>query len=275
MQKLESCNRVYLSLSLALLLAVSSQCVANASDVSLGLKYYNQGKYELARNALQQSIKSNKEDPRLHYCLANTFLRLNKIPEAMREYHLVIHYGTGTIIAEEAEGAIKTYEQHARPFDREKALEAQKEAQAKRDEELKQQAAEVIHRQSQTHSGLRTSEVEGQKNIIIQRASENAKRLRDSAEEDAQAAANSYYRRNRSWARRNADDIRRQAEEDSQALVKRAQQQAENYERDARERQSRMAEAESNLNDQMLRPIGGGKMKLVPEGTNLYIRNYR
>ena len=67
----------------------------------------------------------------------------------------------------------------------------------------------------------------------------------------------------------------KQAKEDAESLLKRAQQQAEAYDRDAHERANRMSEAESNLNSQMLQPVGGGKMRLVPTGTNLYIRNYQ
>ncbi len=54
-------------------------------------------------------------------------MRLRKVDEALREYHLCIHYGPGTIIAEQSETAIGAYEQHAMPFDREKAEQARRE----------------------------------------------------------------------------------------------------------------------------------------------------
>jgi tetratricopeptide (TPR) repeat protein len=117
---------------------------ALASDVSDGLKHYNHGNFEAARKAFQRSLTIHKEDPRLHYCLANTLMRLKKIPEAMREYHLTTHYGSGTIIAEEAETAIKAYERHAKPYDREKSAEAQREEEERRQEAKRQQALELI-----------------------------------------------------------------------------------------------------------------------------------
>ncbi len=123
------------------------------------------------------------------------------------------------------------------------------------------------------HAGVRTSDAAGQRDSILNSASADAKRIRDEGEE---AANNSsvWRRRYRVWSQQNADAIRKQAKEDSDALLKRAQQQAENYDRDARERANRMSEAESNLNSQMQHPISG-KIRLVPSGTNLYIRNYQ
>ncbi len=260
-------------LSTTLMFAIVAAVPAFGSDVAAGLKHYNQGRFEDARKEFQRALAKNQEDPRLHYCLANSLMRLKKVKEAMREYHLCIHYGTGTIIAEEAETAINTYEQHAQPFDREKAAAEKKEAQLRKEEEQRQQAAELIHRQAREHAGLRQAEIEGQRNVILSRASENAKKVRDEGEE----AANNlpYLYRRRYYARQTAADIRRQAQEEANSLLNKAKQQAEGYDRDAKEREARMSESESNLNDQMLRPVGGGKIRLVPEGTSLYIRNYR
>lgn len=246
---------------------------ALASDVSDGLKHYNHGNFEAARKAFQRSLTIHKEDPRLHYCLANTLMRLKKIPEAMREYHLTTHYGSGTIIAEEAETAIKAYERHAKPYDREKSAEAQREEEERRQETKRQQALELMRKQSAERASIRQAEIEGQRNSILSKASENAKKLRDAGEEDANNLSYTYRRRN--WARQTAANIRKQAEQDSAELLKRAQAQAENYDREVKERNARMSEAESNLNDQMLRPVRSGNTRLVPEGTNLYIRNYR
>ncbi|MCC7531933.1 MAG: tetratricopeptide repeat protein [Candidatus Melainabacteria bacterium] len=247
---------------------------ALASDVSDGLKHYNQGNFEAARKAFQKALVTNKEDPRLHYCLANSLMRLRKVEEALREYHLCIHYGPGTIIAEQSEAAIGAYEQHAKPFDREKAAEGKQETELRREEEQRQQAAERIHKQAEMHAGLRTADSTGQRNSIMNSASADAKKIRDQGEE---AANNSlvWRRRYRAWSQQNADAIRKQAKEDSDALLKRAQKQAENYDRDARERANRMSETENNLNSQMLHQIGSGRMRLVPTGTNLYIRNYQ
>lgn len=259
-------SRLILSAALLLSLAISGPALA--SDVSAGLKFYNQGKYEEARKSFQRALAANKEDARLHYCLANTLMQQKKVQEALREYHLCVHYGTGTIIAEHSEAAIRAYEQHAVPFDREKALEAE----SRRKEEQRQRAAELIHKQAEEGANLRTSERESQRNSILTRAGENAKKIRDQAEDEANGL--SYTWRRRHWARRTADDIRQQGKADSDAYLKKAQQQAENYDRDARDRQARMYEAESNLNSQMMQPINGSKMRLIPEGTNLYIRNY-
>jgi len=260
-------------LSASLLLALVFSNPARASDVSEGLKHYNSGSYETARKEFQRALKNNSEDPRLHYCLANTLMRLHKVSEALHEYHLCIHYGTGTIIAEESETAINTYERHAQPYDRESHEAERREAELRRQEEQRQRASELIHKQALEGSSLRSAESEAQRNAILARATENAKKIRDQGEDDARNQP--YMYRRRYWAQSNAEAIRKQAKEDSETLLKRAQQQAENYDREARERQSKMSEAESNLNDQMLRPIGGGNMRLVPEGTNLYIRNYR
>ncbi len=268
----QSPGRFTFVISAALLCAFAAR-PAMASDVSEGLKHYNHGNFEAARQAFQKALVTNKEDPRLHYCLANSLMRLRKVEDALREYHLCIHYGPGTIIAEQSETAIGAYEQHALPFDREKAEQARREAALRKEEEERQQASERIHRQAELHAGLRQNDAAGQRNSILNSASADAKRIRDEGEE---AAANSsvWRRRYRIWSQQNADAIRKQAKEDSDALLKRAQQQAENYDRDARERANRMSEAESNLNSQMQHPISG-KIRLVPSGTNLYIRNYQ
>lgn len=244
-----------------------------ASAVSDGLKYYNNGNFEAAKKEFQRALSVHKDDARLHYCLGNTLMRLKKVPEALREYHLVIHYGSGTIIAEEAETAIKMYEQHAKPFDREKAAEAAQEEEAVKQEAKRLQALELIRKQSAERSSIRQSEIEGQRNNILSRARENAMRIRDAGDQDANGLA--YVGRRGYWARQSASNIRKQAQQDSAELLRRAQSQAESYDREAKERSTRMSEAESNLNDQMSRPVGGGNIRLVPEGTNLYIRNYR
>ncbi len=271
MSKRAGRSRFILSASLLIALAIGP---ALASDVSEGLKHYKQGNFEAARKAFQKALVTNKEDPRLHYCLANTLMRLRKVEEALREYHLCIHYGPGTIIAEQSETALGAYEQHAKPFDREKAAAARREAEQSREEEQRQQASERIHRQAEMHAGLRTADSAGQRNAIMNSASADAKKIRDEGEENANNSL-VWRRRYRVWSQQNADAIRKQAKEDSDALLKRAQQQAENYDRDARERASRMSEAESNLNSQMLQPIGHSRTRLVPTGTNLYIRNYQ
>ena len=264
-------NLSKLILSTALLISLAAP--AFGSDVAAGLKYYNQGNFEAARKAFQRALTTNKEDPRLHYCLANSLMRLKKVTEAMREYHLTIHYGTGTIIAEEAEMAINAYERHAKPFDREKADAERKEAELRREEEHRQRAAALIRSQVNERAGLRQADLEGQRNAILGRATEQAKKIRDDGEDAANGLAYTWRRRN--WARQTREDIRKQAQEDANNLLNKARQQAEAYDRDAQERHTRMSEAESNLNDQMLRLSGSGKHHMVPEGTNLYIRNYR
>lgn len=269
MSRISSRSKLFLSTAVLISFAIP----AFGSDVAAGLKYYNQGKFEAASKAFQRALTTNKEDPRLHYCLANSLMRLKKVNEALREYHLCIHYGTGTIIAEEAEMAINAYEQHAKPFDREKAAAERKEAESRREEEHRQQAAELIRKQANERTSLRQAEVEGNRNSILGRATENAKKIRDDAEEAANGLP--YTWRRRYWARQTRDEIRKQAQEDANNLLNKARQQAEAYDRDALERQTRMSQAESNLNDQMLRQSGSGKHRLVPEGTNLYIRNYR
>lgn len=257
----------------AIVLANAPGTSSYASAVSDGLKYYNKGNYPAAQKEFQRALSVHKEDPRLHYCLGNTLMRLKKVPEALREYHLVIHYGSGTIIAEEAEMALKAYEQHAKPFDREKAAVAEREEKERKQEAKRQEALELIRKQSAERSAIRQAEIEGQRNSILSRASENAKRIRDAGEQDANGLA--FRSRRRYWARQTADSIRKQAEQDSSDLLKRAQAQAESYDREAKERNARMSEAESNLNDQLSRSASGSNSRLVPEGTNLYIRNYR
>ncbi len=137
MNKTISRSRFFLSASLLLLLTAET---AIASDVSAGLDFYNKKNYQAARTAFQKALVTNKEDPRLHYCLANTLMRLNKVEEGLREYHLCIHYGPGTIIAEHSETAIGAYEQHAKPFDREKEAEEKRQAQLRKEEDERQQA---------------------------------------------------------------------------------------------------------------------------------------
>lgn len=269
----ESASPQRLLLPTAVIAAICFSSPARASDVSEGLKHYNAGKFETAKVEFERALKTHKEDPRLHYCLANTLMRMHKVPEALQEYHLSMHYGEGTIIAEESEAAIKAYERHAEPFDREKGAAARQADEGARIEEQRQRSAEIIHRQAAEGNALRAAANEGQRNSILSRATENAKKIVDQGEEDANSA--SYTWRRRYWARGNADAIRKQAKSDSEALLQRAKHQAEAYDREVQDRQNRMSEAESNLNDQMLRPISGGKMRLVPEGTNLYIRNYK
>ncbi|MBC7999759.1 MAG: tetratricopeptide repeat protein [Leptolyngbya sp.] len=265
-------NFIKTSLLLVILnLSLSQPC--SATIVSDGMEHYRKGNYAAAKIEFEKALKTNPEDPRLHYCLANSLLQLGKVPEAMREYHVCIHYGSGTILAEHSQKALDTYEKHATPFDHEIAQQKQRELDAQREAEKRDRAKSLIRDQGDLQSRIRSSESQANSKAILDRAEADAKRIREEANEAADGYKYFIRRRYGRFYDQQAKDIRKQAEEDSNALLKKAKSQSEGYEKEQSERQARMREAVENLNTQM--ETSSGKVRINPEGTSLYIRNYR
>lgn len=263
--------RASLMVLMSIVLMQSHPC--SATIVSDGMVHYKKGNYAAAKLEFEKALKTNPEDPRLHYCLANSLLQLGKVPEAMREYHNCIHYGSGTILAEHSQKALDVYEKHATPFDHEIAQQKQREFEEQREAEQRERTKALVRDQGDLQAKLRASESQANSKAILEKAEADAKRVRDEANEAADSYKYVSRRRFGRYYQQQAKEIRKQAEEDSTALLKKAKSRSEGYEKEQNERQARMREAVENLNSQM--ESGAGKVRINPQGTSLYIRNYR
>lgn len=63
--------------------------VAQADDYDMGLKLYAEGNYPMAARYLLEAA-GHSDNPNIHYYLADTYLKMDRLPEAQAEYQKVL-----------------------------------------------------------------------------------------------------------------------------------------------------------------------------------------
>ncbi len=64
--------------------------VAHAGPYEMGLRLYEAGDYKQAASYFQRATLQDKQNPNAHYYLADSYLKLNKLPEAQAEYQKIL-----------------------------------------------------------------------------------------------------------------------------------------------------------------------------------------
>ena len=77
-------NNIIISLLLLLSFSVFSQ--TNENPFEKATQYYDQGEYQNAIDQYKSILKSGKESSALYYNLANTYYKLNHVPESIYYY---------------------------------------------------------------------------------------------------------------------------------------------------------------------------------------------
>lgn len=81
-----------------LMLSLLAACVlhglhplaAQAGPYEMGLRLYEAGQYQQAASYFQRATMQDKQNPNAHYYLADSYLKLNKLPEAQAEYQKIL-----------------------------------------------------------------------------------------------------------------------------------------------------------------------------------------
>lgn len=79
-----------LSLCFVLGLLVLAPVAAQAEPYDMGLKLYTQGDYATASRYFLEAVRQGDDNPNVHYYLADSYLKLNRLAEAQAEYQKIL-----------------------------------------------------------------------------------------------------------------------------------------------------------------------------------------
>lgn len=238
------------------LLMISGSSEASASSLEQALKFYSAGNFAKAKAIFLKRVEEDPSDPRVHYCLANTLLQLKDIPEALSEYHHCLELGPSKDIYEKCHRVISSIEI---PLKR-----AREEYKMRIDVALAR-----IEKQAAHESDRRAEHTEKTSKVLLDRAQIKAKEISETAKQQAE-----------DWIERSnynlqsyedAAEMRSAAKAHAETVVTRAIIQSKGHEKALAETQTGLKSTAANLQSHFR---ASSRIRLVPEGTNLYIRTY-
>jgi tetratricopeptide (TPR) repeat protein len=250
-------------------------CCLSPSAVALdpfneGLNLYNAGRYDAAKMHFRQALAADPASSAGHYCLANTLLKLNDLDGARLEYERCaeIRSAPRNLVAQ-AKQAIERIDimtGKAQPKVAPQEVVMPLPHPSESDKSLSE-----IDRQLQIHKAAQSHMDEGYSREILQRGTEDAKRIRD--ESRSANDLSDYNWRTRWRARGAAQENIRQAEQDAQRALQDADDRANRWKANNDARNQALDESAVNLRNQLSGSVNNG-VRMDPKGTNLYVRNY-
>jgi len=253
-----------LVLSLAVVLSAGSTCgavLAENDNMRLGVAEFNSGAYSDALGHLQAALATDFQNAKLHYYLASTFIHLNSKEAGIREYRIAYALDPDKEVGKLSKQALVLLgadeskpKETAKPQDKKPPSDPVLD---KLTATLQQQAEQA--RSLDRNNGEIAGEIGRRNNDMLGRAKSDM--LKDL----------SYYRRGRLIQLPLPDDAIKQLDS-----LKRMYDAQKNAYMDGTARHSdEIQKSADNLSGLLNSKGKPGSPKLVPEGTNLYIRNYK
>ncbi len=256
-----------------LTLACSSAALALPVDklIDEAAGQYKNGSYGPATVTLLEALRDAPHNAEAHYYLANCYIFLKREPEAVEEYRAAMQWGGNSEIANYSKQALINLgvlpggsgspATAVHPSDVGHSLtEIGRQA---------EQSADIIQRQA-----------EGASRDIRQIGTEHARTVEIHGAQRVNDMANSYI--TDKWGNQMplySDDqiaaARDHYQNRAQALRDQTRQNIQNLQRESQQHQDLTRQSAADLANQLQQPtVTTDGAKLVPQGTNLYIRNY-
>lgn len=83
-------SRTLTAALLASVICTALPLSAMAGSYELGLRMYEQGNYEMASRYFREAATQNGGNPNIHYYLADSYVKMNRLPEAQAEYQRIL-----------------------------------------------------------------------------------------------------------------------------------------------------------------------------------------
>jgi|GEM_PF-1357711 hypothetical protein len=259
-------------LALAFVLTAAPLAPAQAADAAFqnACKLYNSGKYRAAKEAFIDVLTANPDYWPARYQLANAYMQSGETLEASMEYEKVLE---GTKDAKTRQNCLKAL---AYIKDRSGATfspEAEKQLAANMD-----QTTDLLSKEGQKRLMAKESQMEKERNEIIQKARVKASHIRTQAKEQAaaQVAASNWYVLDHNFNLKPslyppgrelaAVDA---ANDKAEAIKEAAKVKAESM------KPPMVDDVTENLKSQLKVNAAKAKFRMSPVGTNVYVRNYQ
>jgi len=253
-----------LVLSLAVVLSAGSTCgavLAENDNMRLGVSEFNSGAYSDALGHLQAALATDFQNAKLHYYLASTFIHLNSKEAGIREYRIAYALDPDKEVGKLSKQALVLLgadeskpKETAKPQDKKPPSDPVLD---KLTATLQQQAEQA--RSLDRNNGEIAGEIGRRNNDMLGRAKSDM--LKDL----------SYYRRGRLIQLPLPDDAIKQLD----SLKRMYDAQKNSYMDGSARHSDEIQKSADNLSGLLNSKGKPGSPKLVPEGTNLYIRNYK
>lgn len=251
----------------AAFLAVSAAAPPN--PFNQGVAEYGKGHFTVARDYFRKVLKSQPRSQAAHYYLANTLAQLRDYAGALKEYEAGYDVNPDSDIAAsclEAMTNLKDYSSEGKP-----PTAAVKTTPAGKavDEDSVIDATRMIRTQLEKESAATSTTADQYAKLRQEHAKAEAKRIQDEMQRKLDDIP--VYRRGGYSRTQMQQSIKDEAAKQTQAEMARAQAEADYYAKAAKDRQATLTDVQASLESQLKNP---GKTQLVPQGTNMYIRNY-
>ena len=265
-RRIESMVRA-LFLVLTLLLTTANEALSQS--LNLIQQDYNKGNYGGALADSEKLSPADANNALIHYLRANSWAKLGHGIEAQQEYQLVLKLSTDSRLKGYCQAALDTYKrvdgQKSLPF-----IQATNPLPPPPGTPLIEQQADSL---SLAALGQADSAQKAYTSAV-----QTADSMRKSADQQAQsmASARTYDRYGNSYPRYTQEqiDITKQQAYDSAAdYLWRAKHQSESLTELATKKAYELQSSAASLESQLQSAPGAG-VRLLPEGTNLFVRNY-
>ncbi|MBS1998571.1 MAG: hypothetical protein JSS86_19735 [Cyanobacteria bacterium SZAS LIN-2] len=251
-----------LTLTFCLTLGQATQSArADNDNMRLGVSEYNAGAYSDALGHLQAALATDFQNPKLHYYLANTFVHLNSKDAGIREFRIAYALDPDKEVGKLSKQALAILgADESKPKETSKPLEKKPPS----DPVLDKLNATLQKQAEQARNLDRGSS--DQISELARRNQELLGRAKSDMQKDM-----SYYRRGRLIQLPLPDEALRQLDN----LKRMYDAQKSSYLDGSAKHSDEIQKSADNLAGLLNEKGKAGSPKLVPEGTNLYIRNYK
>lgn len=255
-----------------------SMALADSQILTQGIREYAAGDYANAAGHLGAALSTDYNNAKLHYYLASAYSHLNQKDDAIREYRIAYALQPDGEVGGYAKQALKTLGASTSETKTDDPPQAgtntaansgngaNKNAPGQYDPSM-DRAMSSLQQQADKEKSLRTDNAQTQAN--------NAERTgKDVLQRSQNDAANAYRRFSRSgnpYPVTLPPDVTRQLD----SMKHMYDSQKSNYLNSAQQEAQEIQKTSENLQNLLNDKPKPGENKLVPQGTNLFIRNYQ
>jgi tetratricopeptide (TPR) repeat protein len=230
-----------------------------------GIGEFQAGKYEDALSLFQASLTNDFNNPKLHYYLASTYVHLNKRDAGIREYRIAYALDPDKEVGKLSKKALEMLgvEGESKPAE---PTEAKGEKKAPSDPALDRVTAQLQKQAEEARLAGKSST----DSLVSELEKRNQQNL-DRTKKDMQADNSRWSRRGRLMQLPLPDDALKQLD----SLKAMYENQKSTTQDQSNRHSDEMQKSAENLQGLLTEKGKAGSPKLIPQGTNLYIRNYQ
>jgi len=240
--------------------------VATTGYMNRGIELYNSGNYGKAKEAFIEIVCANPHYWPAHYQLANTYLKLKDKTAAQFEYEWCLKFCRDKKVRRKCEEAIAIITNNP-------DMAPSRVALTKAREHLDRELSKI----GQNRLNEARQAAKQEKDQILAEGKARAKAVRDSIDsrvEQARQSSDSWIftggiERSGMISRETYNQIIQEANDQARFFEDEAKRAAQNVKPPGQD------DTTEGLRSQLTQPAGPSGVKLSPEGTNIYIRNYQ